>query len=116
MTTTTATATQTTTRKPRQRKKPVRLVGIVRQGGETFLRITLDGEPTHYRLTALSSDMGRAFRLEKMAAGSFIVVEKTYDLCLSANDCSSCECKGFIRWSHCKHLESLSALIEAKRL
>jgi hypothetical protein len=107
-------ASTTRTRKPRT--KPERRCRIFTQAGETFLRLQIGEEVTHYRLTALDTDLGRGFRLEKMAADSFIVVVKTYDVLLAANDCSSCECQGFGRWNHCKHLESLAALIEAKRL
>ena len=29
---------------------------------------------------------------------------------------STCECKGYLRWSHCKHIESLLALEQAGKL
>jgi hypothetical protein len=98
----------------RPRRKPVRLCRVFRQGGETFLRLTIDGKVTDYRLTPLSSDMGRAFRVEKLATGSF-VVEDTYDVNIGGND-TTCGCKGFARWHHCKHCESLTNLIDAGRI
>jgi hypothetical protein len=29
---------------------------------------------------------------------------------------SSCECKGHLRWGHCKHVEALTALQRAAKL
>jgi hypothetical protein len=64
-----------------------------------------------YFLTNLASDYGRAFRVEKI--GTY--PEEGYDVSLSP-DGNSCECKGHLRWGHCKHADGLQALVNAGKL
>jgi hypothetical protein len=61
---------------------------------------------THYHLSALASDWGRAFRLVKVTDDG---TRPVYAVNLSA-DGPTCDCKGHERWGHCKHVESLLAL------
>jgi hypothetical protein len=43
--------------------------------------------------------------------------EAAYEVCLSADGTAdACDCKGFARWSHCKHRDGLAALVKAGRL
>lgn len=57
---------------------------------------------------------GRAFRFVKAGgeAGSD-PTESAYDVfvCRNGQDCL-CQCKGFQRWGHCRHLAAARALIE----
>jgi hypothetical protein len=76
-------------------------------GNVQVLALTTGKDTVFYRLEALLADAGRGFRLVKADRGDGPGEE--YDVLLDGRD-SSCECKGFLRWGHCKHLESLSAL------
>ena len=40
---------------------------------------------------------------------------ETYHVNLDG-DKRTCECKGFLKWNHCKHADGLAALIAAGRL
>ena len=59
----------------------------------------------HYHLAAIPSDWGRAFDARKLQAGG----GEVYHVHLTS-DGPACGCKGFLRWAHCKHTESLAAL------
>jgi hypothetical protein len=66
-----------------------------------------------YFLEPLASDFGQGYRLEKFATG------ETYDVHLGADGHNSCECLGWLRWSHktpCKHVASLLQLRAKGRL
>jgi hypothetical protein len=45
----------------------------------------------------------RAYRLRKLSGEP-----GTYDVCLAEHG-AECECKGFLRWRHCKHIRCLVA-------
>jgi hypothetical protein len=62
-------------------------------------------EDQHYYLKALASDWGRAFELTHLEADG----GETYHVNLD-RDNPTCDCKGFVRHDHCKHVESLVAL------
>jgi hypothetical protein len=59
-----------------------------------------------------------AFRLEKFPEDVKPGEPTHYDATVDPAHPSgcTCECKGFLRWKHCKHVESLSALLAAGRL
>jgi hypothetical protein len=70
-----------------------------------------------YRVTETATDPryadGRAWRLEKLSAGSdceasdyFVFVSRRHP------SADSCECRGFLRWGSCKHIASIRALLE----
>jgi hypothetical protein len=64
-----------------------------------------------YYIRRLFSDFGFAFELTKFGAqgsGCYCV--------LLDGARSSCECKGFLRWGHCKHVTGLGQLWRAGRL
>jgi hypothetical protein len=111
--------TTTTTRAPRQRKprpKPARFVRLViKPDGANSLgvvRLTVAGRSADYLLTPLATDYGKGYRLEKIGLEAN---GEAYHVNLGA-DGGTCECKGFLRWGHCKHTEGLAALIAAGRL
>ncbi|HZY87572.1 MAG TPA: hypothetical protein VFE78_22225 [Gemmataceae bacterium] len=66
---------------------------------------------THYRLVAIPSDLGRAFRLRKLEADG----GEVYHVNLTS-DRPACDCKGHLAHGHCKHVESLTALQAAGKL
>ena len=58
-----------------------------------------------------------AYRLEKFPEDCKTGEPTAYAVCLDqAGEHTTCECKGFLRWGHCKHVESLTALRAAGRI
>ena len=55
------------------------------------------------------------FRLEKVNPVPAEGEPDHYDVLLDGER-STCECQGFLRWGHCKHVESLLALIKCGKL
>jgi hypothetical protein len=106
--------TNETARQRKPRAKPQRFVGLVVKPGPNFagvLRITVGRETADYVLTEVPSDIGgRGFRVEKVGA------EEGYYVLLGSPTDDGCTCKGFQKWSHCKHHDGLAALIAAGRL
>lgn len=85
-----------------------RVVELYRvDGGQEVVSI-LEGKRVlkvaRYLLQRLRSDWGRAFRVTKfiMDGGD----GSSYDVLLG----ESCECQGYLRHGHCRHLESLAEL------
>ncbi len=112
MTTTTATA------RPRQRKprqKPARFVRLVVPPdgiGVGVVRLTVGGKSGEYLLFPAAADFGRGFRVEKIGLEAR---GEVYHVNLDG-DKRTCECKGFLKWGHCKHADGLAALIAAGKL
>jgi hypothetical protein len=65
---------------------------------------------TDYQVTRLPSAFGVASRLVQM-----IGEHLRYDVLLHGR-LSSCECRGFLRHGHCKHVDGLQALRKAGKL
>src|SRR5262245_13197450 len=111
-------STITATARPRQRKprqKPARFVRLcVRPDGSApgVVRLTVGKEQADYMLTPIPADFGRGFKLEKIGLEGN---GETYHVNLGG-DGGTCECKGWLRWGHCKHVDGLAALIAAGRL
>jgi hypothetical protein len=66
-----------------------------------------------YLIDRIPSDFGTAFHVEKRDYNPG--EERSYDVLLNG-DASLCSCRGFTRWGHCRHIESLAALCVAGRL
>ena len=101
-----------TARQRKPRPKPARSVRQCvkpHEQGLGVLRLTVGGEETDYLLTPLASDFGKGFLLEKIGA------EETYHVNVEG-DRKTCECKGYLRHSHCKHVDGLAALLAAGQL
>jgi hypothetical protein len=109
MATTTATVS-TRQRKPRSRPaRSIRLCVRPHEQGSGVVRIAVGGKEADYFLTELAADFGRGFLLEKIGA------EESYHVNVDA-DRKTCECKGYLRHSHCKHGDGLAALIAVGQL
>jgi hypothetical protein len=82
--------------------------------GAGLLRLREAGaEAAHYFVSTLPADYGRGFQVEKLGPDGRVV--ETYHVNLNGRQ-SLCECKGWLRWQHCKHLEALTALIDHGKL
>ena len=105
-----------TVTKSHPRVKPARSIRLDQRPQEELpglLHITCGQAENHYYLRPLASDFGLAFDLEKFATEG----GDTYHVLLSLADGKhSCECKGFLRWSRCKHVAGLLALRQAGKL
>jgi hypothetical protein len=109
-----ATATAPT-RQRKPRTKPQRFVRLcVKPDGQSVgvLRIRVGKQEADYFLTELAADFGRGFLVEKIDAAA---EPAAYHVNLDG-DKRTCECKGHLRHSHCKHADGLAALIAAGRL
>lgn len=96
-----------TSKKPKQRS-----LSYNAQVGSLHLKV--DGKETGYWLDAQQHDFGpsfRCYRVSKIAKPE----DETYDVTIGP-DSASCECLGFLRWSRCKHVDSLRALLTLKKL
>jgi hypothetical protein len=102
--------------RPRTRAKPPRWIRLDLapfEGNPGILTITVGKEAAEYLVWPMASDFGRAFRLDKVMDCDAI----TYHVLLDPEGSKhSCECKGFLRWNHCKHIEGLLALHQGGRL
>lgn len=54
---------------------------------------------------------GRAFTLEKIDGGTDAEQESYSLFCARNGQDRTCECKGFVRWGNCKHLDAVLACI-----
>ncbi len=108
----TTTATPTRQRKPRV--KPARAIGVAVRPSEVnpffVVRVTEGKKLDHYAVTPIPSDWGTAYAVEKLGAE-----QEPYHVNLAGAD-SVCDCKGFTRHGHCRHVEGLAALTKAGRL
>ena len=73
--------------------------------GEVLVRIDIDYKSHYYWTARVPSDFGEAFRLENRYSPEKTIYHVLFQ---SEQDCS-CECRGFLRWGHCKHTDALRA-------
>ena len=79
---------------------------------DLYVRITQDGDPVHYWVSARPSDWGRAFKVER--PGHEHGHHVGYDCCLEENgQADSCTCPGNTYGGFCKHVDALRALDQA---
>jgi len=102
------TATATKPRKSENRVATLRPIGAAQ-----VLGLTAGKDTVFYLLTPLAATVGAGFHLAKADRGDGPGEE--YDVLLDGQF-SSCECKGFLRWNHCKHVEALTALVKSGKL
>jgi hypothetical protein len=104
-----------TSTNPRPRVKPARTVKLLlppAEGQTGALLIREGGRLDTYFLNRVPADFGTGFEVEKIDPLNGNI---TYHVNLNG-DASTCECKGFLRWGHCRHVESLTALQAAGQL
>ncbi len=96
------------------RPMPARRVRLILPPTATMpgtVRIQVGDEPwSDYTFCRIASAFGVAFRLVKVLSPC-----DRYDVLLDGER-SSCECKGFLRWGHCKYVDGLQALRKAGKL
>jgi hypothetical protein len=101
-------------------RKPRKVVRTVRFGLAPFgdnpgvIEITVDGKTASYFLRRVPSDFGEAFSLEKFTSQGN-EEQEVYHVLLE-QDGFTCECKGFLRWGHCKHVGAILKLKELGKL
>jgi hypothetical protein len=107
-------STVTTSRKRVKPERRIRLLQPIRDGSGA-IQITIGKERQPYDVRLLDSDYGVAYRLIKhelvQQPEGFYELEITacYDVLLCGTE-STCECKGFLKHRHCKHVEGLTVL------
>jgi hypothetical protein len=112
-------STSTATAPARQRKprpKPARFIRLVvpPAGGTGVVRVHVGKVSTDYSVREFRSEVGgRAFELVKLGLEAD---GEVYHVRLTGNGQDSCDCRGFVRHSHCKHRDGLAALVRAGRL
>ncbi len=97
----------------KQRVKAVRTLRVTRPLADGWLLLVIDkgNDRDHYAVEPMGSDYGRAFNFKNMAEGT------AYNVLLSNDGHSTCECAGFLRWgTECKHLGSARKLIELQQV
>src|SRR4051794_38691701 len=101
---------------PRLRSKPVRTCRLLTPPDGAIpgiLDVDMGKQLFSYFLTPLPSDFGRAFELRRYNPAD----GETYHVNLGADPTEHlCDCMGFLRWSHCKHISSLVELTEGGAL
>jgi hypothetical protein len=108
----------TTTGQARKaRTKPERRIGwLARPTPDNplgVITIHVGHNATEYTLRRLACDYGEAYELAKFVTQGGEVYHVNLD---RQHGRHTCDCKGFLRWNHCKHVEGLAALIAAGRL
>jgi hypothetical protein len=108
-----AMTTATRTRKPRQVVRTVKLNLTPFDGNPGTLTIRVANVIRDYFVRPIPSDFGKGFLLEKMAPEGD--EPESYDVKVSGRD-GLCGCKGHARHGHCKHVQSLQALVNLGKL
>ena len=100
----------TRTRKPKTRSmKYDALVGT--------LALTVDGkEAGSYWLDSRRVANGVVVRLTKFVACRTANDAAHYDVLIGSKGERRCSCRGFCKWKHCKHVDSVAALVAAGKL
>jgi hypothetical protein len=102
----------TTLTQTKKRIKPSRTLRLY-PGSPMLLEMTIWRDSFSYWLRPIPSDFGQAFELRKSIGEG----GEAYHVNLGADVAhSSCECQGFLRWNHCKHLDALHKLIAEGKL
>jgi hypothetical protein len=94
--------------------RQVRLLEPLNPGwGFATLQITVGKETSLYTVQPLPSDLGgRAAFFVKQGAVEPLEDGTGHYHVLAHGDESSCECRGWLRWGHCRHLWSLEVAIK----
>ena len=107
-----------TTTKARSRRKPERKIRVIKPIQDGFMgavQIIVGSEQHNYLILPLPSDFGAAFRLVKQELipvdpGVWELKDTArYNVNLNGQQ-STCECLGFCKHGHCKHVAGLTVL------
>lgn len=94
--------------------KPSRTITLVREPdrrGVGVFCIEAGKKRQFYTFREISCEIGgRGFAVHRLGQGSL------YDVRVGAPEDRSCECMGFLRWGHCKHVSGLLALVKSGQL
>src|SRR5215210_3025202 len=97
------------TAKPKTRT--VRLAYPPDANGVGVLCIDTAGKCQFYTFREIRCDIGgRGFAIHRLGQGEL------YHVRVGKPEDTSCECLGFLRWDHCKHVAGLKALIKKSEL
>jgi hypothetical protein len=89
--------------------RTIRLVRHPRHDGIGIFVITIGSSSQYYVFREIRCDIGgRGFAVHRLGLGSLYHVRVGKKV-----DCS-CECLGYLRWTRCKHIQGLRALIANK--
>ena len=95
--------------KPAARKPPRRSVRLVRSpaaDGVAVVHLAVGKEEAFYAVHEIPCEIGgRGFAVHRLGLGTL------YHARVGAPEDTSCECHGFLRHGHCKHILGLRALI-----
>lgn len=95
----------------RERRRSITLVSPPDGAGIAVLRLALGDEVGYYTLREIPCEIGgRGFAMHRTGLGTLYHVRVG-----EPEDCD-CDCLGFLRWGHCKHVLGLLALTQAGRL
>ncbi len=87
--------------------RTVRIVYPPNADGVGAFCIETDGKSQFYMFLEIRCEIGgRGFAVHRLGQGEL------YHVRVGAPEDASCECMGFLRWGHCKHVSALSALIK----
>ena len=93
---------------------PVRTISLFRPPGRDgvgVFRITVGPRSQFYTFREIRCDIGgRGFAVHRLGLGELYHVRVGRPA-----DCS-CECLGFLRWGHCRHVLGLRALMRQRLL
>ena len=105
-----------TVTEPRTSRKSIRTVRLTLPASAdnpfVILTIRVGSAWDDYCVRPLPADFGAAYEVEKV----FNPDGATYHVHISDEGSCSCECKGHIRWGHCKHGGAILALRQAGKL
>jgi hypothetical protein len=100
--------------------KPVRTLRHRCQDGLHTLTISVPKgrkvSVTRYHLERLATDFGEGFRLTKFDDEPLSEGQDPANDVLLSPPGHTCDCRGFVRWAHCKHLAALLKLKELGRI
>jgi hypothetical protein len=101
--------------KARPRSKPSRSVRLY-EGTPALVSMTIGSEQADYWLAPIpDAAFGQGYTMTKAATAENPEPGTPYAVNVDGER-STCECKGHLRWGHCRHVESLLALQKAGRL
>src|SRR5262245_58718862 len=114
--------TETATRQTRKTQKPQRRLHISQRYGNTVaVRIDMPHgskvENFGYYVTQIDSQIGGVgLHFEKFGVEQEEGEPSSYDVHIDTeHQFHACECKGFYRWQHCKHIDAGVRLVNTGR-